>query len=234
MEVSFMKNKSKRNKARQLEFENFKSKQEKILNLNLKKGFGGELQFGRRKEKRPLSTTLPMHLVLKSESVKVFTPSNKSLKSLIYKTAEKYSIKIYELALNHNHMHFILKLKTKESYNHFIRELTSKMAVAIRRYLVRLSSAGSKAALSFQNESASGRACFQFSRTSFQIGSSALDKIDLKNILAHRPFTRIIDWGRAYKSVVNYIRKNILESVGGDLQKLFWVCEAENDYGGLI
>ena len=109
-------------------------------NVNQKnlKTFGGESLVGKRKTVRPLSDKKPIHLVLRSNSVKVFTPTNKSLKRLIYNLAEKYSIKIYELALNHNHIHFVIKLKDKELYKFFIRELTSKMALAIRKKLPHL------------------------------------------------------------------------------------------------
>lgn len=113
-------------KTKQLEFANFQTIQERKHALQFKKGFGGELLTGRRKEKRPLSTAQPIHLVLKSNSVKVFTPSNRSLRNLIYRTASKYSIKIYKLALNHNHIHIILKLKTKESYNHLSENLLQR------------------------------------------------------------------------------------------------------------
>ncbi len=149
------------------------------------KGFGGELLKGKRKEKRPLSDKKPMHLILRSDSVKVFTPTNKSLKSLIYKTAEKYSIKIYELALNHTHIHFVMKLKNKEIYNAFIRELTSKMAIAIRRFLKNIS------------QSDPNTNC-----------------IDLKTILSHRPFSRILNWGKDFQNCIDYVILNIDESMG--------------------
>ena len=102
------------------------------------KTFGGEILVGKRKTARPLSDKKPIHLVLRSNSVKVFTPTNKSLKRLIYGLAEKYSIKIYELALNHNHIHFVIKLRDKQLYKFFISELTSKMALAIRKKLPHL------------------------------------------------------------------------------------------------
>ena len=119
-------------KSKQLQF-GFVSKNQKNL-----KTFGGETLLGKRKTARPLSDKKPIHLVLKSNSVKVFTPTNKSLKRLIYNLAEKYSIKIYELALNHNHIHFVLRFKNKSLYKFFIRELTSKMAQAIRKKLPHL------------------------------------------------------------------------------------------------
>ena len=107
---------------------------EKMDQKNLKT-FGGETLIGKRKTARPLSEKKPIHLVLRSISVKVFTPTNKSLKCLIYNLAEKYSIKIYELAINHTHIHFVIKLKDKNLYKFFIRELTSKMAQTIRKKL---------------------------------------------------------------------------------------------------
>ena len=128
---SALKMKTRRNskRAKQLEF-GFVSKNKKSL-----KTFGGETLMGKRKTARPLSDKKPIHLILRSNTVKVFAPTNKSLKRLIYNLAEKYSIKIYELALNHSHIHFVIKLKDKNLYKFFIRELSSKMAQAIRKKL---------------------------------------------------------------------------------------------------
>ena len=119
-------------KPKQLQF-GFAYINEKSLKI-----FGGENLIGKRKTARLLSDKKPIHLILRSNTLKVFTPTNKSLKRLIYNLAEKYSIKIYELALNHNHIHFVIKLKNKNLYKFFIRELTSKMAIAIRKKLPHL------------------------------------------------------------------------------------------------
>ena len=143
------------------------------INPTSLKIFGGETLIGKRKTARPLSDKKTIHLILKSNSVKVFTPTNKSLKRLIYNLAEKYSIKIYELALNHNHIHFVLRLKNKELYKFFIRELTSKMALAIRKKLPHV-----------------------------------------KTILSLRPYSRILEWGKDFENVVDYIILNIEESMG--------------------
>ena len=96
-------------KSKQLKFD-FTCKNQKSL-----KTFGGETLLGNWKTARPLSDKKPIPLILRSDSVKVFTPTNKSLKHLIYNLAEKYSIKIYELALNHNHIHFAMRLKGKKT-----------------------------------------------------------------------------------------------------------------------
>jgi len=178
-----------RKNKKQIEF--LLSQQFRKQNRKHAKGFGGELLLGKRKEKRPLSDKKPMHLIMRSDSVKVFTPTNKSLKNLIFRTAEKYSIKIYELALNHTHIHFVMKLKNKSSYNAFIRKLTSKMAISIRRFLKK-----------------SG-----FNNNRYRNLS------DIITILTHRPFTRILEWGKDFRNCIGYVILNISESMGWERRR---------------
>ena len=98
-----------------------------------KKEFGGSLLEGKRKSKRPLSTKHPLHLILKSSCSGVFNPGNLSLEKLIRSQAKKFGIKIYELALNWSHIHFILKIESRKDYNKFIRSLTAVLAKQIRK-----------------------------------------------------------------------------------------------------
>ncbi len=104
---------------------------QKYLN-NYKKQFGGELIVGKRKTQRPLSTKNPIHLVLRSDTVRLFTPSNTSLEKLIYRTAGKFQIRIYDLALNWNHIHAVIMIKDRKDYVAFIRALTSLIALKIQ------------------------------------------------------------------------------------------------------
>ena len=97
------------------------------------KSFGGELLKGQRKSARPLSTSQPVHLILKSEHKHLFSIRNTSLTYLISKQAEKFGIKIYSSALNFSHIHLVIKIKRREDYVRFIRALTSLMAQAVRR-----------------------------------------------------------------------------------------------------
>ena len=96
---------------------------------NYKKEFGGSLLLGKRKEKRPLSTKNPIHLVLKSDEKASFHPCNQEMKNLIQDTASEFGIKIYDLALNWNHIHCLMKIPSRDSYVKFIRALTSRMKV---------------------------------------------------------------------------------------------------------
>ena len=98
-----------------------------------RKEFGGTLLEGKRKTKRPLSTKHPMHLILKSSCSGVFAPGNISLEKLIRSQAKKFGLKIYDLALNWSHIHFILKIESRKDYNKFIRSLTAILAKRIRK-----------------------------------------------------------------------------------------------------
>ncbi len=97
------------------------------------KEFGGPLLEGKRKTKRPLSTKHPIHLILKSSCSGVFAPGNISLEKLIRSQAKKFGLKIYDLALNWSHIHFILKIESRKDYNKFIRSLTAILAKRIRK-----------------------------------------------------------------------------------------------------
>jgi len=139
-----------------------------------KKDFGGSLLQGKRKSARPLSTKQPIHLVLKSTGGRHFHPTNKKLEKLFRTQAQKYGLKIYDLALNWSHIHALITIPSRQAYRAFIRTLTAA--------LVRL--------------------------LSNTLGKS------LKGLFDLRPFTRILSWGREFKSVRGYIELNQMEALG--------------------
>ncbi|MEZ0390879.1 MAG: transposase, partial [Pseudobdellovibrionaceae bacterium] len=148
-------------------------RQKRNSNIKNMKSFGGELLKGKRKTKRPLSTKLPLHLILKACEKLVFSPGNLSLERLIHNQAQKFNVKIYELAVNWSHIHLIIKIKERENYNQFIRSLCSILAAKVRAR-----------------------------------------KPHLKTLFTLRPFTRLISWGRDFKSVVEYLILNQMEARG--------------------
>ncbi len=98
----------------------------------IERQFGGSLNRGKRKTVRPISAKVPIHLVIKSNQKDAFNPSAISIKKLIEVTAKKFSIRIYEVALNWSHVHLVIKLRTREDYKKFIRAVTSLLAQKIR------------------------------------------------------------------------------------------------------
>ena len=138
-----------------------------------KKEFGGSLLLNKRKTKRPLSTKHPLHLILKSCHKGLFSPSNLSLQKLIKDQAQKFHIKIYDMAVNWSHIHLLIKLKNQNDYTKFIRSLTSIIAAKIRKA-----------------------------------------KPHLTEIFTLRPYTRMITWGKQFKTALQYQIINQMESFG--------------------
>jgi len=153
-----------------------------------KKEFGGRLLCGKRKSARPLSTKKPIHLILKCSGKSVFNPSNRKLENLIRNQANKYGIKVYEVALNWTHIHLLIKLPSRDAYVAFIRTVTSLI-------------------VSFVSKSKS----FISKANGVNLKTKALD---LKSIFDLRPYTKILSWGKQFQRVVEYVELNTLEALG--------------------
>ena len=111
-------------------------KQLKLLNRSDLKFFGGALLRGRRKSQRPLSHKHPIHLVLRSDKAKglaSFFRFRKSIERLITKQAGKFGVRIYQQAIQSNHIHFVLKIQNREHYRYFISALTGSIALRVCR-----------------------------------------------------------------------------------------------------
>ncbi len=99
-----------------------------------RKEHGGSPLEGKRKGSRALSTKHAIHLILKSDLKGVFNPGNRRLEQLIRNTAERFQVRVYSMALNWSHIHFVIKIKDSKDYNAFIRLLTSILAIKIRKH----------------------------------------------------------------------------------------------------
>jgi len=158
-----------------------------------KKEFGGSLLQGKRKSARPLSTKKPTHLILKCTGKSVFNPSNRKLENLIRNQANKYGIKVYEVALNWTHVHLLIRLPSREAYVAFIRTVTALIVKFISKVGV-FSKPGD---------------------TSNKLGATSKTKGEkLKSIFDLRPYTKILSWGKQFQRVVEYLELNTLEALG--------------------
>jgi len=100
---------------------------------DFKREFGGSLLEGKRKTKRPLSTKEPIHLVLKSTGNRVFSPGDRRIENLIRNQAAKCKIKVFRVSLNWTHVHAIIQIKDRKSYNSFIRTVTALLVSLISK-----------------------------------------------------------------------------------------------------
>lgn len=92
---------------------------------------GGKLSLGKRKTKRPLSVKKTIHLVLKAKSSNLFRHKT-YIESQIRSFGNKFSLKTYGVAVNHDHVHVIVKIQTRKSYVNFIRALSGTLSRRLR------------------------------------------------------------------------------------------------------
>lgn len=106
----------------------------KTVGLKGRKEHGGSINRRKRKEARPINCKNPLHVVLKSEKAKgpLYLPyHHKKLKTLIRRCAKKYKISIYEQAIAHNHLHLLVRGKSRKSLHDFFRVLAGLSAKAV-------------------------------------------------------------------------------------------------------
>lgn len=148
--------------------------QQSIFKSNAYKNeFGGSRMVGRRKGARPLSTKLPIHLVLRStqsEARRVFSYRSKRNRQILAQLAKRFHIQIYESVFNYTHLHLVIRIPHRQNYVGFIRQLSSRL--------------------------------------------SRLANLKRGALFGLRPYTRILSWGREFKTVMSYMNKNYVEAIG--------------------
>lgn len=92
--------------------------------------FGGSLLQSKRKSERILAFKKPIHLVLRGNISISGSLLNyrKEIKAEIEKFSKKFEVRIYDYALNFDHVHFNVRLSTRENYKKFIKALTGRIA----------------------------------------------------------------------------------------------------------
>jgi REP element-mobilizing transposase RayT len=195
-------------RQRQLGFEILASK-------NLKHFGGAYLKNSNAKEKRPITTKRCMHLVLRALLAKgklSFLNKDKVIRNIISKQAKKFGVKVYKIANGGNHLHLIILPRSREAFNSFIRSISGLIAREIlgkqRGASARrsnLENAKSHQIQVLQNNSANKTAYGNVQEEESIAKIKFWDK---------RPFTRIVEWGREYKTLQNYLEQNTLEAWG--------------------
>jgi hypothetical protein len=168
-----------------------------ILEEKALKSFGGALlKRSNPKMKRPITTKRPMHLVLWSAVAKgslSLLRKRRELANIILKQGQLHGVQIYKQANGGNHLHLVIRPSSRKAFQNFVRSVTglvARLVLGAERGQVRL-----KAKLTKDNEE-------QHLKNS---------KVQL---WSRRPFTRIVEWGRDFKGVLNYLTQNTLEALG--------------------
>jgi REP element-mobilizing transposase RayT len=112
-------NKVYRSEMRQTKFKFDKSKRAKLTH-------GGTAVAQKRKGQRPLDDKRPLHLAMKC-SKQIFEQRNLIIDALVL-YANRFGIPIYSFAIGNDHIHFLTKIPSRDTYKKFIRALTGVLA----------------------------------------------------------------------------------------------------------
>ncbi len=170
-----------------------------------KRFFGGSLLVGKRKTPRPINTKEPIHFVLRSQfasGVRSFRTvrNHKNIESILNKTAAKYGIRIYRKAIQSNHIHLIIKVPSKYAYKCFISMITGKIASFTMNYM-----SFKDFLLNLALDSVSDR---------HKRGEGYQTPYKGQAFWEYRPFSRLLHWGKDYKTALSYLLQNTLEALG--------------------
>jgi REP element-mobilizing transposase RayT len=167
------------------------------------KEFGGTLVKGNPREKRPLSLKRPVHVVLKSSIAKgemsfLKRGRAKQIESLVRRIAKQKGVKVYRYANAGNHLHLLVLPRSRESFNAYIRALSGLIA---------------RITLGVERGKAKASDC----ERTFQLNGVRKKSARGGRVASFwdaRPYTRIVEWGRDFRSVCSYVVQNTLEAIG--------------------
>lgn len=167
---------------------------------------GGVATAGNPREKRPLSTKLPIHLVLKSSRAvgarsMLRKQTAKDVKAIVDAHAKVNGVKVYRYANSGNHLHLVVKITNRALFLKFLRVvsgLIARLVLGAEKNAAKLKSGG--------------------------------------KFWDARPFTRVSEWGRAFDSLCRYLTLNTLEALGfvkhsrqDDNGRKFWTVKFDPD-----
>jgi hypothetical protein len=221
------------NRNKQLGFE--------ILEAKNMKFFGGShLKNSNPKTARPISTKRSMHLVMHSSKAKgsySFLKFYSEIQLIINTQAKAFGVKVYRQANAGNHLHLIVLPRSREAFNGFIRAISgliprlvlgvergSGRSVLTKNKLISKSLENSRAMSSQHYRAISPQNSKIRSKDEIEVkfkdeaksnsNSNSITKVSHVSFWNKRPFTRIVEWGREFKSVSRYLLQNTLEAFG--------------------
>ena len=179
-----------------------------IPKQKLKKEHGGSLAIGKRRAKRPLNLKLSHHVTLKSHyaiGARSLFRHKKFIQGLIKKNSLRFEVKVYECAIQGNHIHLLVKAKTREGLQNFFRVVAGHSAQRILKdYPLKLEAGGARSTEGKQIQKALG--------AEKKRGHQTLEcRKNQRKFWSYLLYSRVVSWGQEFKTVIGYIQKNTME-----------------------
>lgn len=97
---------------------------------------GGDLRPGRRKIARPFDPKQALHLVLRSSKAQgkwsMLTPANcREVHDFTHRLADRWGVRVYRYANVGNHLHLLIKARSRAVFQRFLRELSGGIAMRV-------------------------------------------------------------------------------------------------------
>jgi len=170
------------------------------LNKRCARQHGGSLAVGRRRAWRPMNPKLSHHLTLKSHHAsggRCLLKHKSLIKAVLEKAARRFGVTVYNHAVAGNHLHVLVKGRSRLGLQNFFRVFAGHTAQQILQLcpLRTGAAAGGGAPVTID----SGRQPCAKNRRKFW---------------GYLIYSRIVSWGREFKTVLGYIDRNTLEALG--------------------
>lgn len=171
-----------------------RQKRQKNFFKSLPKDHGGMLSINKRRGPRPLSTKSPLHIVLRSDLAKgprSLLKHKTLIRRITLKSAKRFRVQVYEKAICSNHLHMLVRAKSRSDIQNFFRVLAGHIAQEILRQFP-------------LSENERGGASKKFKGC----------KKNQRKFWTLLIYSRIVSWGGDFLNVSSYIIQNTLEAMG--------------------
>ena len=158
---------------------------------------GGSLAVGRRRAWCPLNPKLSHHLTLKSYQAsggRCLLKHKTLIRAVLDKAARRFGVTVYNHAVAGNHLHVLVKGRSRLGLQNFFRVFAGHTAQQILQMCPLPKSCGGGA-----STIDSGRQPCAKNRRKFW---------------GYLIYSRIVSWGSEFKTVLRYIDRNTLEALG--------------------
>jgi REP element-mobilizing transposase RayT len=106
------------------------------------------------------------------------------------KNSDRFQVKVYEYAIQGNHLHLLIKAQSREGMQNFFRTLAGHSAQRILRDFPLTQGPGGASKLGEQRAGC---------------------KKNQRVFWSYLVYSRVVSWGREFRTVIAYIQKNTLE-----------------------
>ena len=154
---------------------------------------GGDIRLGKRKLARPFDPRRPLHVVLRSERATGewslrHRRHERAVRDLLNRIARRAKVRVYQFANAGNHLHLILRARSRKLLAWFLR-----VACGLLARLITGARRGAAARFPPLVEGEPYRRAFW----------------------AGLVYSRVLEWGRAFRAARDYVRMNDLEATPG-------------------